>query len=161
MHSMRMAPSPIRRAGAVEYRSAESESLCSGDCRPIFFHGAVADADLLMRTIPADFPQNPHPATLAGVQPKLAARKIDGQYVTGLTDEELAQRYDVCRDLVSQLVAYCQRKSQEHPDWTEEQVFQRMRKGLVSKQAAWDLSALEVDWILRHVAAALDWQLSV
>ncbi|QUN27714.1 hypothetical protein KB879_27250 [Cupriavidus sp. KK10] len=111
-----------------------------------------------MVTIPEDFPRDLHPAGLAGVQAKLAARKVGDQYVVGLTDEELAQRYDVCQDLVSQLTAYCKRKQAEQPAWSAAQVFERAKTGLLRKQGAWGVSAPEVAWIMRHVATQLGWQ---
>lgn len=111
-------------------------------------------------SIPADFPRDPHPGALTGAMPKLPARKIGDAYIVGLTDEELAQRYDVCHDLVTQLVAYCQRKLGENPDWSQQQAYERTKKGLVSKQHSWNLSAREVDWILRNLIAQLEWQVS-
>jgi hypothetical protein len=39
-------------------------------------------ADSKDETIPDDFPGDPFPATLSGAQPKVAARLIDGEYVT-------------------------------------------------------------------------------
>ena len=103
--------------------------------------------------VPTDFPRDPFPSAVSGVQPKLAARKIDGRYVVGLTDEELWGRYDVCADLVRQLIPYGKRKQCENPTWTQADVVLRLANGVRSKE--WGLSPQEIDWIVEKVADAL------
>ncbi len=58
-----------------------------------------------VQSIPADFPRQGSLSAVAGAQPKLLARKIDGKFVAGLTQEELHARHDNCADLVEQLTA--------------------------------------------------------
>ena len=107
--------------------------------------------------IPDDFPREFIRASLAGSQPKIAARLIDGRYVAGLTDEELAERYDSCEDLAQQLAAYCTRKASENSEWTQEFNFGRMRKGVEKKVHAgvWDISPTEHAWVMGRVRAIL------
>ncbi|CAE6895246.1 hypothetical protein R69927_05054 [Paraburkholderia domus] len=45
-----------------------------------------------MMRVPDDFPRDAAPAALAGAQPKLAARMINGRFVVGLTEEERMER---------------------------------------------------------------------
>lgn len=59
-------------------------------------------------TISDDFPHGGLTTAIAGVQPKLAARLIDGHYVVGETEEERLERYLICEDLAMQL-ADCRR----------------------------------------------------
>ncbi|WP_145987417.1 hypothetical protein [Cupriavidus taiwanensis] len=103
--------------------------------------------------IPLDFPNDPFPAAVGGAQPKFATRVVDGTYVVGLTHEERVERYLMCADLVDQLSNYCRRKADEHPDWSQEALLNRMEKGIRDKQAVWNLGRSEVDWIVARVRA--------
>jgi hypothetical protein len=105
--------------------------------------------------IPADFPRDPFPGAVPGVQPKVLARKIGDQYVIGLTDEELQERYDVCVDLVQQLILYCIRKLNENPTWTQANILLKVASSIKSK--TWGLSSLEVDWVVKRLADELGW----
>jgi len=112
-----------------------------------------------MRTVPPDFPREPLPGSVAGAQPKLLARMVDGKFITGLTAEELYERYDACDDLAQQLAAYCTRKEHENPDWSQEFVLNRTRAGVAKKctSGEWDFSVAELDWIMTTVRALLRW----
>lgn len=57
-----------------------------------------------MIKVPDDFPRDVAPAGLAGAQPKLAARMINGRFVVGLTEEERLERWQICEDLAQQLI---------------------------------------------------------
>ena len=111
-----------------------------------------------MMKIPADFPRDPSPASLAGMQPKFAARLIDSKLVVGLTHEELFRRYDTCEDLARQLVAYYARSASEHPDWSKELILERIRDALRDKVAigVWDLSASEQEWVMGRLEKLLN-----
>lgn len=98
--------------------------------------------------IPDDFPRTT-PGSLAGVQPKLTARLIDGQYVEGMTYEELFARYEACEDLAKQLAAYARRKRVELQEMPLEELLRRLRAGIVKKR--FDLDAPELDWVMRRV----------
>jgi hypothetical protein len=106
-----------------------------------------------VQSIPADFPRQGSLSAVAGAQPKLLARKIDGKFVTGLTQEELHARHDNCADLVEQLTAYTRRKLAAMPDTTLDDLLPRVRKGVENK--GWDVSSLEMDWIFSNVADRL------
>jgi len=107
--------------------------------------------------VPSDFPREARLGAVTGAQPKTLARLVDGRYFVGPTDEEIRERYATCQDLVEQLVAYCQRKANEHTDWTHAQILERARKGVAQKAAQWQLSPSEVAWILERMQAALAW----
>lgn len=102
-----------------------------------------------MNDIPADFPRDAPLVALAGVQVKIGVRRIDGRYVQGITDEEWAQRYEICVDLVNQLESYCRRKAAERPEWTVDTLLQKVREAIHRK--AWVFSEAELDWILARV----------
>lgn len=106
-----------------------------------------------MNNIPADFPRDAPLVALAGVQVKLGVRRIDGRYIHGLTDEEWAQRYEICADLVDQLEMYCRRKAAEWPEWTVDTLLQKVREAIHRK--AWVFSEAELNWILARVRARL------
>lgn len=109
------------------------------------------------KPIPDDFPRSTPLSAVAGVQPKLAVRKVSDRYITGLTEEELQRRYAYCDDLAQQLMAYCRRKALEHPEWTHEANLDRMARGVAQKAEAWDLSVEEQRWIEGQVKALLGW----
>lgn len=100
--------------------------------------------------VPEDFPRQGHLVSLGGAQPKLAVRLIDGVYVGGLTPEEVEVRYDICADLVNQLVAYTRRKHLQFPDDPIADVLQRVDASVRNK--GWDLSAAEIDWCIKKVS---------
>lgn len=104
-------------------------------------------------TIPSDFPRDPWPAALTGAQPKLAARLIDGKYVIGLTPEERTARYDVCADLVLQLVAYCERKLRADPPAVLDELLPKVEQSLNGK--GWETSPIEIAWCIRQVRQEL------
>jgi hypothetical protein len=73
-------------------------------------------------------------------------RTADGNYIQGLTEGELQARYEMCLDLVDQLVRYCEGKIKERPEWTLDDLLQKVAVSVRGK--GWDVSAPELDWIL-------------
>jgi hypothetical protein len=104
-------------------------------------------------TVPDDFPRDPLLAVVSGVQPKIAARKIDGRFVIGLTPEERALRYDNCTDLVMQLTAYCERKLSAEPSLHLDVLLPKVEQSCAGK--GWDVSPVELTWIMSKVRDAL------
>lgn len=90
--------------------------------------------------VPADFPWDPFPASLSGAQPKVAARLIDGRYVTGLTEDERRGRFLMCGDLVEQVIAYTLRKHPLRPDLTLEQFLNEVDKSMRLK--GWEVGSV-------------------
>ncbi|CAE6853456.1 hypothetical protein [Paraburkholderia domus] len=108
------------------------------------------------RQVPSDFPREPDPGSIAGVQPKLLVREVDGRYQSGLTDEQLWVRYDACEDLAGQLSGYVSRKintSGLSPDVA----LTRAEKGLRLKVdlGEWDFSEAEVAWVIKRTQQQL------
>ncbi len=106
-------------------------------------------------SIPPDFPRLGYGcASISGVQPKLAVRLVNGQFISGLTADELAARYDICVDLVQQLTAYCARKIAGTPNLNIEDLLTKVRTASASK--GWDVTKAELDWILFKVKFGLE-----
>lgn len=99
--------------------------------------------------IPDDFPRQADAAALSGAQPKIAVRLVDGKYTSGYTQAELETRYDVCADLVTQLVAYYHRKQLQQPDRAPDELFTRIEEALGQK--GWGLTTAEIAWCMRQV----------
>ncbi|TXD63271.1 hypothetical protein FUT88_03090 [Ralstonia sp. TCR112] len=109
--------------------------------------------------IPTDFPRESPFGSAPGAQPKLLVRLVDGRYVTGLTEEERLERYEVCEDLAQQFVSYCSRKIAENRSLTHEMCLARARKGFALKvqQGEWDFSPAEQDWVMNRARRILGW----
>ncbi|MGB4063328.1 MAG: hypothetical protein WBK19_05855 [Azonexus sp.] len=109
--------------------------------------------------IPDNFPRGGPVGAVAGVQPKLLARYIDGQYVVGWTDDELRLRHEYCEDLVQQLMLYCARKERENPDWSHDFNLERMAQGVAKKARTgeWDIDADELAWMMARIRTLLGW----
>lgn len=76
--------------------------------------------------------------------------------MAGLAEEELYVRYDVCFDLVNQLVDYCHKKLEERPDWSQHDLLQKVHKA-VAARVEWDFSPGELQWMMAKLSARLDW----
>lgn len=105
------------------------------------------------RAVPPGFPRTPDAGSVSGAQPKLLVRKVGEQYLTSFTDDELQSRFDMCDDLLIQLLPYCRRKAAEHPEWSSEQLLLRVAHSLRSK--GWDLTEAEVKWLIEQLEAVL------
>lgn len=103
--------------------------------------------------VPENFPGGPDPAALTGAQPKVGVRLIRGKYISGYTAEERAARYEMCADLVLQLVRYYERKKKERQDLTEVQLLSRIAEAVPTK--GWGLSSAEIAWCMRELTAAV------
>ncbi len=101
--------------------------------------------------IPDDFPRDPFPAALPGAQQKFVARKIDGRYVVGLTEEERRERYDACLDLVEQLTVYTEKKHRQRSDLTISELLDVFDRDIRLKD--WGLGGVELDWIMKQLRA--------
>jgi len=103
-----------------------------------------------IKNIPADFPREDVRGSLAGFQPKIGVRLIDGKFFSSLTEDELYARYDACEDLVLQLIGYCDRKRRERPAWDLPTLLTKLRGGVAAK--GWDLSPAEFEWVMTEVS---------
>lgn len=106
-----------------------------------------------LKEVPPGFPGGPGLASLAGTQPKLAVRRSGDHYVAEATTEEIAERHEICEDLVQQLLSYCLRKQTEHPAWSLQTLLQKVAIGVRKK--GWPLSDEEVAWVLHRLEIQL------
>lgn len=105
--------------------------------------------------IPDDFPIEEIPSSLAGAQPKLNLVEEDGQYYApGSSPSEVDSAFEVCSDLVLQMIPYCTRKKSELAV-TEEETLKRVLQGLINK--GW-CTTQQCRWIMKQVARQLNWQ---
>ena len=107
--------------------------------------------------IPKDFPREPVVASLAGVQPKLSVRLnvVSGKYVSGPTEQDVQERYEVCADLVTQLVAKCHaNRDSKYVHLSEVQILERLLAQLLATD--WGAAA-EMRWVIRRAASDLGW----
>lgn len=109
-------------------------------------------ADQGQQHVPSDFPR-PMPGSLSGVQPKLAMRLVQGKYVEGLTNDELFERYDACRDLALQVADKARTKRAKYLDLSLDEFLRRLRLGV--EQKGWDVSPDELTWVMLQVRSAL------
>jgi len=111
--------------------------------------GESAAAWRTSMSVPGDFPRCPFPSALPGAQPKYIAREVGGKYVVGLTDEELQERYDVCKLLLEDLVTYARRKRIQRPEWSMLDILERIRAGVRSLESGF--SEAEIEWLAEQV----------
>lgn len=106
--------------------------------------------------VPDDFPRQLEPGVVPGAQPKLLVREVDGQYHTGLIDEELWSRYSVCEDLARQLAEYAARKM-PISGLSLDEALVRGERGLKTKVSTgqWDFSRSEVTWMMMRASELL------
>lgn len=104
--------------------------------------------------IPDDFPREQPLGSVSGVQAKILVRLVDGKYISGLTDQEIAERFDNCLDLVDQLYKYCIRKQKEQPDLSVETLLLSVRESITRK--GWDVTPAELDWIMSKLNGQLN-----
>lgn len=104
------------------------------------------------------FPRRGVLSALGGAQAKVAVVKVGDKYVAPeVTDVEHESRFEYCYDLAQQLVAYCERKATENPDWSQLFNYERAAKGLRQKSDAriWDIDSSELAWMLEAVRSEL------
>ncbi|NYH24190.1 hypothetical protein [Paraburkholderia bryophila] len=94
------------------------------------------------------------PASLAGAQPKLAGRLIEGRFLVGQTDEERYERWDVCEDLAQQLVAKAQNDAAKFPQNSHDVTLRRIRRAIEGK--GW-MTVVECDWLMVRLQTLLGW----
>lgn len=102
--------------------------------------------------VPDDFPASAPPGAVPGAQPKLGVREDEGVF----TDDEAsarAGRYDICQDLVHQLVAYAEHKRAAKPDVELSKLVAQVLSQVHKKQFGWGLSPAEAGWIAGRVKA--------
>ena len=90
---------------------------------------------------------------MPGAQPKLLVRKEGDRYVSERNEEERAERYAICVDMVEQLRPHAQRHHDAHPDWGRQGVRDRLHAAIRAK--GWDFTEAEIQWIVRNACLTL------
>lgn len=108
------------------------------------------------QVVPDDFPREPLRGVVPGAQPKLLAREKGGRYYTGLADDELMTRYEVCEDFARQLSAYASRKMWQF-GWSFADAFSKVERSVNRKVSAreWNFSPAEIAWVMKRTRALL------
>lgn len=104
--------------------------------------------------VPPDFPITPTVSAVSGAHPKLSLVQEGGKfYAPGTSPSEVLEAFEVCKDLVTQLAPYCQRKLAEFggdQTATVKAVFQ----GLLDKR--W-CTVEQSKWVILKTAQQLGW----
>jgi hypothetical protein len=104
-------------------------------------------------TVPNDFPRERIPAVVSGVQTKIGVLLSRGRYVLQ-SEEQRAERYDVCEDLAHQLLRKTLSDAAKHPGHTSAETLERVREAVGGK--GW-VSPAELRWLMQRLRALLDW----
>lgn len=104
--------------------------------------------------IPADFPIRATIAAVGGAQPKLAlVQEGEKFYAPGTAPSEVRVAFDMCEDLVAQMVPYCEKKlATFHGD--QAATFKGVYQSLLDKN--W-CTPEQSAWIMRKIAERLSW----
>jgi hypothetical protein len=95
--------------------------------------------------------------SIGGARTKLNLVEEEGKYYSpGTSPSEVIAAFKVCEDLVSQMVAYCQRKLATY-EGNEEATVKAALKGLLGKGWCTDAQCV---WIMRRVVDELKWAVS-
>lgn len=110
-----------------------------------------------LTNVPRDFPRDAETASVAGVQPKLAAIRdaASGNYVAHRDNEEIQARFAMCEDLAEQLADKCTRnRNGKYRHLSEQEILDHLLKLLLT--SGWGSSA-EMTWTARRTAEILGW----
>ncbi|HVX90896.1 MAG TPA: hypothetical protein VHC20_04695 [Candidatus Paceibacterota bacterium] len=122
---------------------------CDGTSPCIDIQFVITMPPSYRRSIPPDFPRTRPLASVTGAQPKLAVRLVDGRFTNDFDEQELAQRFQNCDDLLGQLRPYCERKQAEHPEWSLNELLAKVSTSLQTK--GWGLTDAEISWIVNQL----------
>jgi hypothetical protein len=104
--------------------------------------------------VPDDFPGNSTTAVVAGAQPKICVRESGGKYVSGQTDAERRERWDICEDLAHQLIPKARNDAAAHPAHDADTTLERIRVAVARKN--W-VSPEELNWLIVRLRTLLNW----
>lgn len=106
--------------------------------------------------VPDDFPRETSPGVVSGAQPKLLVREKNGRYYSGLSDEELWTRFEVCENLACQLATYTSQKILRS-GWSLDDTLRKVEKSVSDKVGAgqWDFSPAEITWMMARTRELL------
>jgi hypothetical protein len=135
-----LAPVGLREGRSLVYRAPPNDVPPSTSSGPV--------------VVPEDFPASVPAGTVAGAQPKVGVREEEGAFTNNGVAAR-AERYDICQDLVNQLVAYTEHKRAEKPDNEVGKLVTQVLAQVRKKQFGWGLSPAEAEWISMRVRTHL------
>lgn len=117
---------------------------------------AMDEADVKFQQVPVDFPSPMHHGAVAGAHPKLLMTSYQGRfYSPGCSPPELFQRWSTCEDLARQLAEKSlESKAGKRSHMSEVAILDQYLPRLIATR--WT-SELEARWVIRRVAAMLEW----
>jgi hypothetical protein len=153
----------LQLAGDTQVRDAHLAPVAPREGRVLVFNAAsqhpperaqseYEPSSVNKMEVPIDFPAAPPTGVVPGAQPKVGATESDGVFQDA-SRATRAERYDVCQDLVNQLVAYAERKLVEQPGIGRPKLLGQVLAQLQKKRFGWGLSPLEAEWISARVRA--------
>ena len=105
--------------------------------------------------IPGNFPRDCWTDSPSGELPKLHLRRVDGRYLAGLSEAERRKRFDVCSELLEELIPYAQKEQAEQSDWATIAILQKIGRSIEAKKGV--QSRAEIEWIVGTLAERLGW----
>ncbi len=104
--------------------------------------------------VPEDFPVTATVSAVSGAQPKMNLVEEGGRfYAPGTSPGEVLAAFQMCDDLVSQMVPYCQRKLPTY-EGNQDATVKAALKGLLAKRWCTDAQCV---WIMRRAVDELQW----
>ena len=104
--------------------------------------------------VPEDFPVIATVSAVSGAQPKMNLVEEGGRfYAPGMSPGEVLAVFQMCDDLVSQMVPYCQRKLATY-EGNQDATVKAALKGLLAKRWCTDAQCV---WIMRRAVDELQW----
>ncbi|MGF6937148.1 hypothetical protein OKW41_006310 [Paraburkholderia sp. UCT70] len=103
--------------------------------------------------VPDDFPRERMPAVVPGVQTKVGVVLSRGWYVLQ-SDEQRAERWDICEDLARQFVPKTLKDAEKHSGNARGETLERVRKAVAGK--GW-CSPEELQWLMTRLRILLHW----
>ena len=100
--------------------------------------------------VPCDFPRHAPEGTVPGVQPKLGVR-LDGGTYTDSAESKRAERFQICKDLLDQVVAYAEHKLLVTPSVSIQSLVPQLLKQVQQKRFGWGLSPAEAGWLCARI----------
>lgn len=141
-----------RLRGESEVRDVFLQAVGDREGRVQLFPGKMAadtsseDERSVYSAVPEDFPAPFAAGAVAGAQAKMTVSLQGGVYTDG-SQSQREGRFQVCQDLVNQLIAYTEHKLQERPQRRAAELVDQVLLSLGKKRFGWGLSPAEASWI--------------
>jgi hypothetical protein len=141
----------LKLEGEQQIRNAHLEPVVDAPGRQLLFEAPSKPVNPSPEPeIPDDFPPGASETSVAGAQPKVAVYRDGDTYTDGAAAHR-AERYEICKDLLEQLIAYGEKKMSETPSLTRSKLAEQMVAQLEKKRFGWGVSPNESQWIADRV----------